>query len=145
MFRTRLITRPALTQPKTPRYPIAYHHIQGGGRKFLGHLKCRFGSQISLESFRQSYQANKAKTCNKKVFLSRLCLLVFVYAIEFWSRSNFPVTTCTHFFNADASKTIDRVLNWDSSFTDCNQTHLCCKCWLHSLDMNVFGWPLWYL
>ena len=29
--------------------------------------------------------------------------------------------------------------------TDCNQTHFCCKCWLHSLDMTLFEWCWWYL
>ena len=31
------------------------------------------------------------------------------------------------------------------SFTDCNQTHFCCKCWRHSLDMTLFHWFRWYL
>ena len=27
-----------------------------------------------------------------------------------------------------------------SPLTDCNQSHFWCKFWLHSLDMNLFGW-----
>ena len=36
--------------------------------------------------------------------------------------------------------------NWSCTdnlpFTDCNKTHICCKFWLHSLDMKLFEWYL---
>ena len=38
--------------------------------------------------------------------------------------------------------------NWSCTdnlpFTDCNKTHICCKFWLHSLDMKLFEWFEWY-
>ena len=37
--------------------------------------------------------------------------------------------------SADAGKTIDRVLR-THLFTDSNQSHFCCKYWLHSLDIT---------
>ena len=54
------------------------------------------------------------------------------------ARPCFPIG----FWNADVSKTIGHVPRIHS-YTDCCQTHVCCKCWLHRL-MAQFAW-FWYL
>ena len=108
-------------------YDLWFWHegnIQGSGRKFLGHFKRHFGPQIWSESFKQSYQANKAKMW----VLSHVCLSVLVCAIDVWSRSSFPVTTCA--FPQCWCWQNNRSYAEDSLLTNYNQTHFCCKCGL---------------
>ena len=46
--------------------------------------------------------------------------------------------------SANVGKTIDRIMR-SHPFTDSDQSHFCCKFWLHSLNRTQFEWFWWHL
>ena len=87
--------------------------------------------------------SNKVMSINqnlatKSEFLPCLCLSVSLFLMCLCARPHFPIG----FWNA-VSKTIGHVLRIHS-YTDCCQTHVCCKCWLHRVIWQfVWFWYLW--
>ena len=70
-----------------------------------------------------------------------ICLLVCLCAIDIWSRSSFRVTPyrVPHCWCRQNNRSCTEIC----PFTDCNKTHFCCNCFIHSLVMKPFYWFKW--
>ena len=107
-------------------------NIQGGGRKFLGHLIRHCRSRISSESSKRGHTKRINTTVSTKsefcsIFLS---FIVRMILSDIRSGSSFRVTLHASQVQMSAKKSI--VYSPIS------------KCWLHSLDMTLFEWLGWY-